>query len=460
MDLFFNLPKNVQRKTFSFTPLSMEKLRQLLTETTLEKDDSNERFAKLSVFGIEQLPFQRVPLQKIHNPYKKWRRIPKKKIFVRGHWKRSIPDADFDPSLNPNVAYIVEGYSGEGAYAFVDTFVVYNNTKAVIKKIDLDDLDWFELVAQAYLHEACKIFKHVHVPKLLFLQRAMAREGLYTQVCMEMASGVQLMRLSDISILVALAHAMKALYRLQHTVHFMHRDLSGHNIYFNPFSHDVTFIDFGMACVNPNLRPVAWQSKDNGFYKILPGTNAAKCTNRSLDASMLMSHLSYKHPWLHWEHVRMKRAYKRVIEESENDQAKQDLRPPKTELQYTTIRPGGWVVGNELVPWDFEKEEGDGWHWWLFNMIEFPVVEYYPENVLSRLLPQLPIDHWFALRRDWSDVFDDIMPKNIQVRLTDGRVGTLKGLVRRKLIVDIEHETMTIKAQDGYIQRSTIYGRS
>ena len=42
----------------------MEKLRQLLTETTLEKDDANERFAKLSVFGIEQLPFQRVPLQK------------------------------------------------------------------------------------------------------------------------------------------------------------------------------------------------------------------------------------------------------------------------------------------------------------------------------------------------------------------------------------------------------------
>ena len=56
-------------------------------------------------------------------------------------------------------------------------------------------------------------------------------------MCMERVSGRPISSLSGVQLLVALAHAMKALYQLQEDVRFMHRDLSGTNIYYEASTH-------------------------------------------------------------------------------------------------------------------------------------------------------------------------------------------------------------------------------
>jgi len=93
----------------------------------------------------------------------------------------------------------------------------------------------------------------------------------------------------------------------------------------------------------------------------------------------------------------------------------------------------------------------DGRHWWVFNMVEFPMEEWYPENMMTRLLEFIPLEHWFGIRRRWSvkrvggdkNPFDACMPK-LKVYLDDGREGVLQKLVRNKLQVLIGTTTVDI----------------
>ena len=433
MDLFFYLPKTVQENIFYFNRTSLAELAKFIQR--INGHNITSAFETMSVYGLKTIPSGIIRFSLIDNPYAKWRRVVHKCLFRFGNWQKQIPDGAFKKDLKSNTAYIVDGYQAKGSYANVWTFVVFRDHKAVIKLMEFDEYDWFELVSQAYLYEACKKYEHVHVPRLLFLQRS-STHGTYA--CMERARGHQFSKLRGTVLLVAMAHAMKALYRLQNDVHFMHRDLSGLNITYDPFNHDITFIDFGMTCLNPRLHKLAWQSTDESFYLKHMATSASMCTNRSLDASMLISYSALQHTWLHKEHVEMKRDYTNAINNSDNANAKRALHMPKRETQYTTIRPGKWTVGNEL-------SEGDGHHWWLFNLSEFPVERWYPENVLKRILRQIPLDHWFSIRRHWSREFDEFMPKDLRVQLKDGRTGILSRLVQRKCRVRVGEEELDMR---------------
>ena len=47
---------------------------------------------------------------------------------------------------------------------------------------------------------------------------------------MQYCKGLELLKYSEHSLMVALAHVLKALYFLQRDVHFMHRDLHSQNV--------------------------------------------------------------------------------------------------------------------------------------------------------------------------------------------------------------------------------------
>ena len=457
MDLFFHLSKDVRTNLFRFDKERTAQLIHMITDIKSEGQHSTNKMSRLSAFGLDTLPIEEIPILQIKNPYSRWKRLSKQKAFEYGNWRRRIPNGKFRKDLRPNVAYAVDGFEANGSYASVKTFVVFNGQKSAIKVIDESDSDWFELVSHAYMCQIAQNFSNITVPKLLFMQRSpkvdhyndrrgirRAYHYMTTQVCMERAEGTPFVKLDNFYMLTALAHAMRAIYQLQKATHFIHRDLSGHNIMYEPSNHQITFIDFGMTCINPHLAPLSWQKKDEDFYLSEPGSHGAMCTNRSLDPSVLIAFLSKSHPWCAAEHLEMKRQYKKAIESSDNERAKQALYAPRKGTQYTTIRPGDWSVGNELRPWDAEAKEGDGWHWWLFNMIEFPVEYYFPENILCRLLRLIPLDQWFAIRKGWSSDFDKFMPKDVHVELDDGRTGVIQKLVRRKLNVLVGSEVVHV----------------
>jgi len=201
-----------------------------------------------------------------------------------------------------------------------------------------------------------------------------------------------------------------------------------------------TFIDFGLSCINPNKSDVSWQNYNDIFFLPMEDSHATKCTNRSHDVCTLIAYLASQHPFLQLEHDKMKREMRSVINKSPNERAKSPLQSPrKSTTQFTTIKPG-WTVGNEL---DVNKEKPDGRHWWVFNMVEFPMQEWYPEKMMTRLLEEIPLSQWFGLRRNWAQ-FDVCMPKNLPVFLDDGRTGILQKLLRNKLRVLIGTDTVDL----------------
>ncbi len=443
MDLFFELPKTVQESTFSFTDGNTDSLKQYVARLSVSMAVCRESIEDISRFGLSKLPLATVQFQCIHNPYLHWHRHDSKARFSRKCigdtlQVQIVPKGQLKLTLNPEVAYIVDGFRTNGAYASVCTLVVYQKTLSVVKMMDFDEFDWFELVTQAYLYEKCKSSAFVRVPRILFMQRS---KSYGTYVCMERASGKPIHAYNGIRLYAALAHAMKALYQLQKDVHFMHRDLSGQNIYYDASSHVITFIDFGMSWLNPTKHKMPWQMVDDTFYDWRSDTEI----NRSLDASTLIAHTSLQDKWIAELHTQMKDDYKKAIEMSSDSSAKQQLSPPRRETQYTTIRKGGWHVGNELEPWDAVRSEGDGPHWWLFNMAKFHVPEWFPENVLKRLLRKLPLDHWFSIRRQWETSFDLHMPKDVEVVLCDGTIGTLARLERRMCHVRVGNKILVLK---------------
>lgn len=444
MDLFLYVPKDVQEHIFCFTDKDRSEYKQLVQQVTAKTtlSDKITSIGRLSVMGLSKIPSDHIQWEYVSNPFKSyWRRMATQNMFRHGHRKVAIPKGTYRPDFRDDTAYIVKGYEASGAFGEVFTFVVYQHQTCVVKLMREDEKDWFELVTQAYLHEFCKIYRHIQVPKLLFLKRTSSRNGTYA--CMTRAKGKPIANCRGPILMKALALVMKALYQLQEDVHFMHRDLSGTNVWFDPITNDVTFIDFGMTCVNPSLKKLAWQSGDDSFYEIESNSNASMCTNRSLDASILISWMALDDMWCHRQHLQMKKDYKKAVTASQNTRAKQKLMPPKTDGQYTTIRKN-WFPGNELKPFDTTNGRGDGPHWWLYNMVEFPVEAWFPENVLKRILPDLPLSDWFDIRSGWRKTFDTIMPQNLSVRMSDGTIGHLVKLVRKKCRILVEGKTIDV----------------
>lgn len=345
-----------------------------------------------------------------------------------------------NPCLQPGIAYIVEKHKESGAYAGVFTEVAYNGHNAVIKSIEELDAGLYEIVTQMYLSEQLEqlksdvnkekaaVYKNIKVPSILFLKRVI-RQRCMVDVCMEKANGIEISSLpSELASLIAFAHVCKALWHLQRDYNFMHRDLSGKNVMYDAAEKTVTFIDFGFSCVNP-LAQQSWQDPDQTFFKQYDGieTFASKCTNRSLDLCTLIAHQAfYKVPWFVQETEKMKRELKKVIDDSPKTFAKNELRLPVgnssqtpkgralDRQQFTAIDSPNWSLGNLLTG------EHEYFHWWLYNMVEFPIEQWYPEQVLTRVLQVIPIAEWFAIRRNWTTMFDaTIMPKGIRIEIRD-----------------------------------------
>lgn len=440
---------------------------------------TTERKAKLSRETLRQLPLESVPYEKTDNPYnRRWRRIKGRKQFVKGNRRRVVPPvSDLRPTqtslvsggLKDNTAYITSGYEATGSYATVHTLVAYNGRLCVIKSMNDDDDDLFELVTQLYLFEQLQArrYKHIKVPSIYFVQRQRhyqtnrfgeVRVEKMTDVCMDRSKGDMLgtiVGMFNTDIYVALAHVMKALWHLQRDFQFMHRDLSGSNVFFDKAKKDVTFIDFGMSCINPERKKSAWQSSNQDFFEQDDNTAAQHCTNRSLDVCILIAQMTHaNHPWLREEHERMKRKIVETVNASTNDGAKAKLRGKE---KFTDISVQDWVPGNLLTPWNAQTGQGDGPHWWLYNMIEFPMEEWYPETLLERLLQRIPVSYWFAIRENWITDFDHHMPKDIRMRIRDtyedaayrGRSGVLVQLYgKNKLKIRIDVKELIVNSRD------------
>jgi cell division protein FtsB len=455
---------------------------------------------RLSIAWVKGLPVNAVTYEDKTNPFKTalWKKMKTVNKFKNNNSDVQVsvpPEKDLNSELSENIAYVVPGYTEAGSFADAKTLVAYNGHLCVIKSSGETARDeiLFEIITQAYLFEQIQnrplvleqvkadvkqqkdagakayvpakvvadgaIYKKIKVPELFFVQRFAEEEDdggdrvmidvekVYNvDICMHRAEGVPLKILGTSRLMIALAHVCKALWHLQRDFHFMHRDLSGHNVFFDYASKIVTFIDFGMSCVNPDLHQGAWQSGNVDFYK-KSDEHASKCTNESLDICILISFLTHfrTHAWCNAELVEMKKKMKETIASSENEAAKAKLtltpglkakleRIKNTVLtdeqrrlftqkavkkavaygqSYTALDYGEGKPGNLAPP-------SAGRHWWLFNLVEFPVEYYYPANVLTRLLYEIPLKEWFAIRANWTDTFDAAMPKNIRIGIKDG----------------------------------------
>lgn len=440
MDLFFLLSEEIRRNLFHITKEKENEMRNMIIVEN-ERDHAIHRrqYKRVAKTAQRQLP-KFIVYQTITNPYKRWRRLKNgnkyRNIFQLGNWLRSIPDGAIKDKYKMNSsAYIVDGYGETGAYAQVNTFVVFQEKKCVLKKMEKDDADFFELVTQMFLSRQCQaMYSHIRVPEIYFIQRG--KDTRNTDVCMARGKGTFLKDLRGVPLLIALAYVLRSLWFLQKDFFFMHRDLSGQNVMFDFETFTTTFIDFGMSCINTNKTNISWQNYTDEFFISMDNSHADKCSNRSHDVCTLIAWLSVQHPWLQLEHDAMKLKLRQVINASPNERAKSQLyAPKKSSTQFTTVKPG-WTVGNELnIP--------GGRHWWVFNMVEFPMENWYPENTMTRLLEELPLKHWFGLRRNWPQ-FDTCMPKNLNIYLHDGRKGILQKLVRNKLRVLIGTDIVDI----------------
>jgi len=494
----------------------------------------------MSILWVKELPVNAVTYEKNGNPFKTalWEKMKTVNKFKnKKSAKVSIPpEKDLDPKwATPNIAYVVPGYTEAGSFADAKTLVAYNGKLCVIKSSDelvITEL-LFEIITQAYLFEQIRnrprvleevkayvkqqkdigvkvyvphkvaddgaIYKKIKVPELFFVQRFAAEDDgddvsmidvervTDVDICMRRAEGVPLKILGTSRLMISLAHVCKALWHLQRDFHFMHRDLSGHNVFFDYASKSVTFIDFGMSCVNPDLHRDAWQSGNDDFYKQTGGESyASKCTNMSLDICTLISFLTHSgtHTWCNAELVEMKNKMKETIAASENETAKAkltlipSLKAKLEDINNTVLTDNqrrslikkaikrAVVHGQSYTALDYgEGNPGNllsadsGAHWWLFNLVEFPIEHYYPVNVLTRLLEHIPIKEWFAIRANWTDAFDAAMPKNIRIWIKDGVAigkylpqGAARNVIGKEGLLVKLYKTNQLAVKFGHIQ--------
>lgn len=262
MDLFFTLTEEIRRNLFHISAEKQEEIENMIeVENGKDHTENQRNYEEVATFAQKQLP-EFIVYKTIVNPYKRWRRLKdgskNRNLFQWGNWYRYIPDAMIkDNYKNPDTAYIVDGYGETGAYAKVNTFVVFREKKCVLKKMKEDYADFFELVTQVYLSQKCQeMYSHICVPDIYFMQRGQNAHN--TDVCMARGNGAFLKDLRGANLLIALAYVLRSLWFLQKDFLFMHRDLSGQNVMFDFQTFKTTFIDFGMTCINPGKKNISW----------------------------------------------------------------------------------------------------------------------------------------------------------------------------------------------------------
>ena len=279
----------------------------------------------------------------------------------------------------------------------------------------------FELITQLYLYQSCQ--SYVSIPRLIFVRR----EENETHACMEFIQYPFLKDISPSMLLIALAHLMKTLFLLQKNVQFMHRDLHDENVAYDHQKRRIHLIDFGMSCVNPSKQSVAWQANENSFYPMLFNSLTAKCNNPSLDVCTIISCCSNRHDFLKEEHRQMKLFAKKILNTNKNHVVYKELKK-KDDNQYTRIT-GNWKIGNQL-------KGNDGPNFWVYNMGEVPLIRWYPEHMLKRLLPQIPFTEWIYVRKNFSKFFDQITPA-VRVKVA-GDQGTIVKCVKNKIRIQFD----------------------
>jgi hypothetical protein len=203
----------------------------------------------------------------------------------------------------------------------------------------------------------------------------------------------------------ALAHVLKALWHLQKDYDFMHRDLSGANVFYDDETRKVTFIDFGHSCVKIKGYDKAWQSDEQSFFISAKNDDnyASNCKNRSFDGCILITSLSFgtsANTFLTNEAKSMKNRMKLLYEQ--NKTVENNI----GEGRFTNTDVVDWYPGN--------GPKGDGIdagevHHWIYEFVEFPMKDWYPEKILKRLLLHVIPDEWSHIRNHWEEIFDTII---------------------------------------------------
>lgn len=469
MDLFYQLSDKTKDILHLYTLIQAisEKGLEIGYLTPLETLMKLQK-SSISLNWVRTVPQKVIAYSEILNPFKSpWMRIHTATLFINqktGKEVRVPPEKALSPQYDTRGhVYMVRGYSAAGSNAAAKTLVAYRNRLAVIKRSEDMYLILFEIITQAYLFENLEqkrikdsVYKYICVPEIFFVQRY---KKYSIDMCMHRAKGEPIKKFQGTELLLALSHVCKALWHLQRDFRFMHRDLSGDNVFFDKVSKQVTFIDFGYSCINPELKDDAWQSGDQSFYKTGSKNNASLCTNWSLDMCILIAWLSFRgDPTCIQELAAMKLAMKETVDTSGNERAKENLKIPEDKLTqirtiknskfnriqkrtklakiykqfvdktlFSAINVDEWTPGNLVDTLDDTPP-----HWWLYNFVEFPLENWYPANVLTRFLREIPLQYWFDIRKNWRDTFQNIMPRNIRIKvkeevITVKNIGKFKG---------------------------------
>lgn len=324
--------------------------------------------------------------------------------------------------LDPGIFYVVNNQLGNGANGQIfkvrykatrQSRVIDGILKIMPSRGDTKML--YELVTQTYMHEALLAYSYMSAPKLICVRQ---QRGQYVHAIMEEVTAPFFIQLDENNILVAIAHLMKCLYRLQSRYHFMHRDLHNQNVAFDADRRHIHLIDFGYSCINPPLDDLAWQM-NSPFYPIMLDSHASRCDNPSLDVCCIVGSSSHKHPFLNAVHNEMIEAASEKLNGDVNKQkrAVRVLSEPASNLYTLANEKKGWKVGNKL-------RETDLRHWWVYDMSEVPLPQFYPEHMLTRLLEQIDLQEWPYIRDSFARVFDVIAPK---CRVSyQGQAGTIQ----------------------------------
>lgn len=324
--------------------------------------------------------------------------------------------------------YIVDGsrnYGGTNPVFMETLFKATEDTpfiEGLLKEMVNEDTDMmYELITQIYLQQALLSYNFMSVPRLIAVRKSRKSKSHPGNVYafMERVQAPFFKDLDEDVILIALAHLMKCLFILQRKYHFMHRDLHHQNVAYDADTHTIHFIDFGYSCINPNFEDLAWQVNQE-FYPVMFGSLAAKCNNPSLDVCCIVASLTDKHPFLLQMNEEMKTAFteKLKVPANKGHVALKNLGEKANDL-FTLAEGKGWKVANKLG--------AGGKHWWVYDMGEVPVSDFYPEHMLTRLLEQIPFEEWPPIRQSFADVFDVISPKcRVSYEGNDGTIQELR----------------------------------
>ena len=328
--------------------------------------------------------------------------------------------------LEPGNFYAVEFSNGANGLIFKVRYKATGHSRVIdgiLKTMPShkDTKMLYELVTQTYMHEALLRYSYMSVPKLICVRQ---QPGQYVHAIMEEVTAPFFIDLEKDTILVALAHLMKCLFSLQNKYHFMHRDLHNQNVAFDADRRHIHLIDFGFSCINPPLDDLAWQM-NSPFYPIMFDSHASRCDNPSLDVCCIVGSSSHRHPFLTTVHNEMIEAASEKLQGDANKQkrAVKVLSEPANNLYTLANDKKGWKVGNKLG-------ETDQRHWWVYDMSEVPLPQFYPEHMLTRLLEQIDLNEWPYIRDSFARVFDVIAPK---CRVSyQGQTGTIQQCLDNK----------------------------